>query len=139
MSAGLEAEAGSDLPEADNLARGWPREATGKPEAQCAPVLEVDLPEAAVSLGHPHIEVIWAESRLSAMTRRRLRGVEDNLVIDGGCEAEPGPGSSWAWETFVILIYPHPLPTRGDCPGQSACGVIRVAVELACNVSNVSW
>ena len=140
VSAGLEAEAGSDLPEADNLARGWPQEATGKPEAQRAPVLEVDLPEAAVSLGHPHIQIIWAELRLSALARRHFRGgVEDKLVIDGGCVAEAGPGSSWPWETGVILIYPHPLPAWGDGPGQSACGVIRVAVELACNVSNVSW
>ena len=57
-AAGLEAEASCHIPEADKLTPGRPREAVRKPEAHHAPVLEVDLPEAAVSLGHPQIKLV---------------------------------------------------------------------------------
>ena len=96
--AGLEAEASRQVPEAHNLVQRWPREAARKPEAPRALVLEVNLPEAAVFLRHPHPErVIRAESRL--MTRRRflIRGVEDTLVIDDGEVAEPLLGVSRPW------------------------------------------
>ena len=136
-AAGLEAEASCHIPEADQLTPGWPREAVRKPEAHHAPVLKVDLPEAAVRLGHPQTKlVIWAQSRLAILTWRHFlmrhpRGVEDKLVIDGGEVAQPRPGDSCPRETGVILIYPHPLPARGHRPGQPASRVIRVAVELA--------
>ena len=93
--AGLETEAGRDISEAHDLNRGRPREARMRPQPQGAPVLEADLPEAAVSLGESHLEAICTDP---GTTRRFLirhpRGVEDELVIDGCQMAESGPGDS---------------------------------------------